>query len=467
MWLIIFLVLYIILAISIVLSLLIHGVKPAKTLGWLLAIFTIPVGGILLYLMIGRNRRKQKLYHSKKDEKLSSLHQNVSVENELYKRNKKIIHLIQRNTDHAPTLTNELTLLKDGKITFQSIFDDLEKAKDYIHLQYYIFEEGELANKLLELFKKKIAQNVKIRLIYDGIGSYSLSKSYLKKLKVIGVEAYPFLPFRFGRFLSSLNYRNHRKIIVIDDKIGFTGGINVSDKYLKGDPNLGTWHDMHLRIEGLAAWYLNRIFILDWYLATKQSIATKAPIIDPNKIHGKIVQIVPSGPDDDFSSIEQAYFSIITTAKEYVYITNPYIIPSQAILHALQTAALSGVDVRMLVSESADSTIVNWTVKSYFESFLKAGIKIFLYPDGFLHSKIVVSDNAIVSIGTANVDIRSFHQNYEVNAIVYNSDFAKKLKEDFLIDSGKSIELHYEVYTRRPWIHRLKEGAAKILSPIL
>lgn len=467
MWGIIFLGLYIIIAIFIVIGLLINGVRPAKTLGWLLAIFTIPVGGILLYLMIGRNRRKQKLHHLKKNEQSPSPFQILPLESKLYKKNKKIIQLIQKNSGYPPTVDNTLKLLKDGQITFESIFNSLENAKKYIHLQYYIFEEGELADKLLELFKNKVAQNVKIRLIYDSIGSYSLSKSYLKKLDEIGVEAYPFLPFRFGRFLSSLNYRNHRKIIVVDDKVGFTGGINVSDKYLKGDASLGTWHDMHLRIEGAAAWYLNKIFILDWYLATKQHIDVIAPHNTSTDTQGQVVQIVPSGPDGNFSAIEQAYFTIITEAKEYLYITNPYIIPSQAILQALQTAALSGIDVRLLVSDKADNKIVKWSVQSYFEAFLKSGIKIFLYPDGFLHSKIFISDDNVVSIGTANVDIRSFHQNYEVNALVFDQNFAQALKEDFLIDSGKSKVLKYEDHILRPWSHKLREGAAKILSPVL
>lgn len=379
------------------------------------------------------------------------------------------MRLVYKNSHFPPTDKNRLTLLKNGKSTFESIFSALESAEAQIHLQYYIFEDGELADRLLRLFERKIAEGVKVKMIYDGIGSFSLSKSYLKKLLAVGVEVYPFLPFRFGRFLSSLNYRNHRKIIVVDGKIAFTGGINISDKYLKGDPVLGKWHDMHLRVEGPAAAQLDYVFAMDWHLVCQKEI----PPIEGNTADGdsgdsgKWVQVVAGGPDDDFPSLEQTYFTMINGAKDYVYITNPYVIPGQAIMQALQTCASSGVDVRLLVSENADNKVVNWSVRSYFESMLKAGIKIYLFPDGFLHSKIIVSDDAVSTIGTANLDDRSFEQNYEVNAIIYDQDFARLLREDFLKDANISRMLSYEEYVKRPFAEKLKEGFGKVLSPLL
>lgn len=468
MWIGFFLTLYIVLALFIVVSILLHGAKPSKTLAWLLAIFTIPVGGIFLYLLLGRNRRKNKLLQLKKKafvnlSKPTSDHLAMSAGTY-----RKLMTLVYKNSHFPPTTGNRLQLLKDGKTTFESIFRALEGAQRQIHLQYYIFEEGELADRLLQLFKQKVAENVKIRMIYDGIGSFSLSKSYLKQLTAIGVEVYSFLPFKFGRFLSSLNYRNHRKIIVIDGTIAFTGGINISDKYLKGDPNLGNWHDMHLRLEGRAAGHLDYVFMMDWYLVSQITIKQLPPlgtgIPMPN---GPLVQIVSGGPDDDFPSLEQAYFTIINNAENYLFITNPYIIPGQAIMQALQTSALSGVDVRLLVSENTDSKIVNWSVRSYFETLLKSGIAIYLFPDGFLHSKIIVSDDTVATIGTANLDDRSFEQNYEVNAIVYDRSFAQLLKEDFLKDANVSRMLSYREYVQRPKVEKLKEGFGKLFSPLL
>ncbi len=320
----------------------------------------------------------------------------------------------------------------------------------------------------MQLFKHKAEQGVKVRIIYDGVGSYSLSKSYIRKLKAIGVEVYPFLPFKWDRFLASLNYRNHRKIIIVDGEIAFTGGINISDKYLKGDLVLGKWNDMHLQLKGPSVLDLQVVFAIDWFLVSGDTSEFEIgfPTLSPS-VGNKTVQIVYGGPDDYFSPIGQTYFSIISNAKEYLYITNPYIIPGTAILRALEVVANSGVDVRLLVSAKADSVLVNWSVRSYFESLLKAGVKIYLFPDGFLHSKIIVSDNKIVSIGTANLDIRSIEQNYEVNAIVYDQETANLLREDFLKESQQSIAMDYATFKNRSYLDKLKEGFAKVFSPLL
>ncbi|MEC3966443.1 cardiolipin synthase [Flagellimonas halotolerans] len=460
--------LYIIIALLMVVSLLLNGVRPSKTLAWLLAIFTIPVAGALLYILFGRNRRKIKMFSLKNQFNPLDELENAQCHSELSANKQKITSLINNTSKCPVTCLNELELLKDGKNTFESIFEALEEAKEHIHLQYYIFEDGILADKLLEVFERKVAENVTVRLLYDGIGSYSLSKKYLKRLKQIGVETAQFLPFKFGRFLSALNYRNHRKIIVIDNKVGFTGGINISDKYLKGDPALGKWHDTHLRIEGEAVDYLNRVFVGDWYLASENKVDIAAFKVHKAPQKGTSLQIVPSGPDDDFDVMEQAFFSIINSAEKYLYIVNPYIIPNHAILQALITAALSGVDVRILMSSSTDIKLVDWCVRAYYESYLKAGIKIYLYDDGFLHSKVMLCDDEIASIGTANLDNRSLQQNYEAQVFVYDPALCKRMKSDFLKDCEKSTVLtDYEKYKKRPWIKKLAQGFAKLLSPLL
>lgn len=464
MLLIVLISLYIVLAVSIVISLLLNGVRPSKTLAWLLAIFTIPVGGILLYLLLGRNRRKQKSYNQK-----SRIPEVPSVTNSPENTGEvehQLQQLIYRGSGFALTTNNEITLLKDGKATFDSIFEALACAQKTIHLQYYIFEEGALAERLLQLFIEKEASGVEVRLIYDGIGSYSLSRSYLRKLKNAGIETYSFLPFRLGKSISSINYRNHRKIIVVDGEIAFTGGINISDKYLKGDPSLGMWHDMHLRLTGEAARHLDAVFINDWEKVT----GNRLPL--PNRLNlphpgNSSLQILATGPDDQFPLMEQAYFLLITGARKHVYITNPYLIPSPAIMTALHTASLSGVDVRLLLSAKADSSLVSLCVQSYFERFLMAGIKIYLYPEGFLHSKIITVDDRVATVGTANVDDRSFQHNYEVNAFIYDAPVAQKLKEDFIHDSSRSELLHYEQFIKRPWRVKLAEGAARTFSPLL
>ncbi|WP_420321995.1 cardiolipin synthase [Flagellimonas sp.] len=465
---IVLVIFYIMIAIAMVIGILVNGARPSKTLAWLLAIFTIPVGGIILYLLLGRNRRKNKILRKKQvafSREIKPLPDQILQMDSPYVR---LMSLINKNCRFIPTFKNSATLLKDGKTTFESIFKALEEAKQYIYLQYYIFEDGDLADRLLSLFHAKVNEGVKVRMIYDSIGSYTLSTKYVKALKSVGVDVYPFLPFRLDYFLSSLNYRNHRKIIIVDGIHGFTGGINISDKYLRGDPNLGTWHDMHLRLTGPAVKQLEEVFIADWFLVAEQQLQVGNYTQEKLKNHeNQIVQVVSSGPEDDFPNIQQVYFEMINVAKKYLYITNPYIIPGNEILLALQTASLSGVDVRILVSEHADSNLVGWTVRSYFEPLLKAGVRLFLFPDGFLHSKVMVSDDAIVSIGTANIDVRSFEHNFEVNALIYDKDFSSQLKTDFLKDCALSRELTYFEHKQRSGLTRLKEGAAKIFSPIL
>lgn len=468
MWFVIVVSLYILIALSMIISLLVNGIRPSKTLAWLLAIFTIPVGGILLYLMLGRNRRKRRLIR-RRGVRASYPHADEELLSQvLPARHRKLMRLIGANSHYPPVSGNSVRPLKDGKTTFASIFEALEGARSYIHLQYYIYEDGELAERLLKLFRRKVAEGVRVKLIYDGVGSYTLSRKYLLQLREAGVEVYSFLPFRFGRFLTNLNYRNHRKIIVVDGKIGFTGGINISDKYLRGDEELGMWHDMHLRIEGDAVSWLDQVFASDWYMVTEEKPGDdQSGVLSPNYQDPSVVQIVPSGPDDVFANIEQVYFSMICGAESYLYITNPYIIPSQEILKALQVASLGGVDIRLMISNKSDSRLVRWSVQSYFETLLKAGVRIFLFPDGFLHSKILVSDDALSSVGTANIDVRSFEHNYEVNAVVYDAELAGTLKADFLKDCSRCRELSYEAHMSRPWRHRLIEGVARVFTPLL
>ncbi len=460
--------LYALVALILILGLLVHGAKPSKTLAWILAILTVPVGGILFYWVLGRNRRRKKLSVDKlilpgePEPALASL----PVDSLLIQ---KVVRIAYNHTQLAPSQDNELCLLTDGKSTFEAIFQALEAATDHIHLQYYIFEEGELTQRLLELFKRKITQGVRVRLIYDVIGSFTLSSAYRRKLEKAGVEVFPFLPFRFGRFLESLNHRNHRKIIVVDNRVAFTGGINVSDKYLKGDPVLGNWHDMYLRVSGRSAWHLNRIFLEDWYTVSGQNIydpqwekATITPA--PGKV---AIQILHGGPDDDFASLEWVYLAALLNAQRYVYIINPYIIPGPALQKAMVAASRSGIDVRVLLSESSDSRIVGWSVRSYFEGFLRAGIKIYLYPEGFLHSKMVVADDNFAMVGTANLDSRSLEHNFEVNALVYDQGVAQQLKEDFLKEINISRMLAYHEFRERSWGDKLKEGIGRVLSPLL
>lgn len=465
--------LYFLLSFFLILNILIRGGRPTKTLAWMLAILTIPVGGFILYLVLGRNLRKYKLVKERHNQLVedflsTSVTQNFKLEKDELKEHSKLINLISQTSPFPPCIGNKVILLNNGKETFKSIFSALISAKKSIYLEYYIFEEGELSAQLLKLFKDKIKEGVDIKILYDSIGSFSLRKNYIRKLREVGIDVRSFLPIKLGRWLSTINYRNHRKIIIIDDEIGFTGGINISDKYIKGDSKLGFWYDTHLRIEGNAVRDLSTVFKIDWYLASNQK-----EILDfsPNELRNyknkATLQIASSEPDSDYSSSELLFLSLITEAKNYIYITNPYVIPGESILNALKLAALSGVDVRILMSKNSDSKIIKWCVQAYYEEFLKAGVKIYLLENGFVHSKIIVSDDTVSTVGSMNLDIRSFEQNYELNCVIYEDAFALCLKKDFVENCKEAQQLNYATFLNRTRKEKLFEGFAKVLSPLL
>ena len=474
------LILYFLLAFVLTGKLLLYGIRPTKTLAWLLAIFTIPVAGMLFYFILGRNRKKNKFYQLKKNKKTAEYYAKIdnyslNLANKtdsniptIVKEHIKLAKLITNGSKFSPSIGNELIPLKNGKNTFEAIFNALEKAKKFIHIQYYIFEEGDLGEKFKSILINKAKEGLEIRFIYDALGSRKLSKNYINNLKDEGIQVYPFLPMRLGRLLSSINYRNHRKIIIVDGIIGFTGGINVSDKYITGDAVLGNWYDMHLQLKGAIVNSLQAVFAMDWSFASEtDNLLNTRYFIEHSSPRNSVAQVVASGPDSDFSSIQQLYFSIINSAKKYVYITNPYIIPGEILMEAMQVAAMSGIDLKLLLSTKSDSFLVKWNVRSHFEALLKSGVKIYLYPDGFLHSKVIISDNELTSIGTANLDIRSFEQNYEVNALIYDKKITTELKQSFLKDCKKSSEMNYQQHLKRPQLDRIKEGVAKVFSPIL
>ncbi|MBT8181739.1 MAG: cardiolipin synthase, partial [Eudoraea sp.] len=321
-------------------------------------------------------------------------------------------------------------------------------------------------DRFLRLFEKKIKQGVEVRLIYDALGSWDLSNKMIDKFREIGVLIFPFMPVRFGR-LARLNYRNHRKILIVDGIVGFTGGINVDDKYIKDDDLLGHWTDTHLKIHGMSVNFLHFVFLADWLFVTAENLIKPGMFNFMDKIGDTPVQIVSSGPDADYPNILQQYLYILYQAKEYVYIVNPYIIPDSTLSLALKTAALSGIDVRIIVPKSSESAMIHWTVQSFFSRFLNAGVKIYLFQEGFIHSKVIISDDAVCSIGTANLDIRSFEQNFEVNALIYNKEVTMNMKRQFNIFLEKSLQLTPEEHSARPNMDRVKEKLARLGSPLM
>lgn len=451
---------------------------PLKTISWLLVIFLLPIIGIILYFFFGKNYRKEKIFSRKgltdlghmkilSQAQFINLPKNVIFKNEKLRDKINIMRLLLNNSKSILTEKNKVTILQNGHATFDSILQAIGEAKHHIHLEYYIIEDDHIGNLFRKLLIKKATEGVDIRFIYDDVGCWSLPKHFIDSMTDAGIEAYPFLPVRFPSLTNKINYRNHRKIVVVDGKIGFVGGLNLADRYLQGSEELGIWRDTHMRLEGESVASLQVVFLVDWYFVCEELVKGKMyfPVTDIQEHH--LVQITASGPDSDWASIMQAYFSAIASAKSSIYISTPYFLPNESILTALKTASLSGLDVRIILPARSDSTIVFYSSRSYVTELLEAGIKIYFYEKGFPHSKLLIVDGVLCSVGTANLDIRSFDQNFEVSALIYDEEITSELQNSYLNDLQNSTEITLCDWENRSRIDGIKESIARIFSPLL
>lgn len=471
-------VLVVVLIIITIIVLLVQRRDPIKTIAWIAVFILIPFAGLILFFFFGRSYRRKKLFFRKELSDFRQIEKYVSWQNKhlihnIFQNDEDlvgkagIVKLLFNNSKAQLTMHNEVQILINGNETFPAIFDAIEQAKHHIHIEYYIFEEGILGNKLKDLLIKKAREGIEVRMIYDDVGSWGLSKKYLNDLKAAGVEVCAFLPVRFPRLAQRLNYRNHRKIVIVDGEIGFIGGLNIADRYLFGKPDFGIWRDTHLKIIGNAVNSLQLVFLTDWHFATDILISDNIYFPDIKIKKRCMVQIVTSGPDSDWNSIMQAYFYLISTAKKYIYISSPYFIPNESILTAIKTVSLSGVDVRIILPDKSDSKLTYYSSLSYLPELLEANVSIYSYKKGFTHSKVLIVDDIVSSVGTANMDLRSFDQNFEVNALVYNKDVALRLKEMYIEDIKHCDKVILEEYLAKPFVNHLAQGIARIFSPLL
>lgn len=471
-------VVYLIAVFAICLMIVFENRNPVKTLSWMLVILFIPVAGMIVYFFFGRNYRKQKIYSRKSltdsarledhaDHQVRLLSRYLSGDSAAVRSKEHLIHLMLRNNRSLLTLDNRIDLLVNGRQTFPAMLDAIASATNYIHLEFYRFEPDTLGMEFSELMKRKAKEGVRVRVIYDDVGSWNIRKPYIKKMREAGVQIHTFMPVRFPNFSSKINYRNHRKILVVDGKVGFVGGLNIADKYLHGLPDLGPWVDTHLWLEGEAVAALDRVFVADWDFVSGEELPPDAALEHVVRTGNRcLVQVASSGPDTDWATIMQVYFSAIATAKSSIYLTSPYFSPDESLLTALKTAALSGVDVRMIFPEYTDSIIANWNTRSYISELLDAGVRVFLYRNGFIHSKYLLVDNIFSSVGSPNVDVRSFDLDFEVTALIYDEDFALRLGVLFSEDVKNCYEVSRDEWDKRPRRERYKESIARIFGPL-
>jgi cardiolipin synthase A/B len=451
--------------------------SPYKTAAWILALVLLPVVGLVFYLFFGQEYRRKKIfsrrglknlgrYRSLVNRQLRKLQKKEMQLPSAAKEKELIVKLLMNNSQALLTTGNKLKVLNNGDKTVRAIFEALENARNHIHLEYYIVEDDEIGNKLKEILIRKSKEGVKVRMIIDDVGSWGLSRKYLKELKNAGVDVQSFMEVRFPRLTARVNYRNHRKIVVVDGETGFTGGINFADRYLKGIASAGHWRDTHLQIEGDAVACLQVIFAADWYFIKKENLKGQGYFRPLTENEGIAVQISASGPDSDWDSIGQAFFAAIAGAKKDVFIVTPYLMPPPQIITALKVAALGGVNVQILMPEFSDTVIPKWCSFSFVEELLEAGVRIFFYQKGFIHSKIFIVDGILSSIGTSNLDFRSLETNFEINTFIYDAQFTRQLIGYYHADLLNSREVLYSEWKKRPKADRWKESLAHLISPM-
>ena len=452
--------------------------SPFKTIAWILVLVLLPFVGLVFYLFFGQEYRKQKLFSRRgikglrKIRKLSTKqlreinHIHLPLNSDVLDK-KNIIKLLLNNSDSLLTTGNQCKLLNNGKEMFSAMIDAIKSAKHHIHLEYYIIDDDKTSRQIIDLLKEKSSEGVEIRIIVDDVGSWSLKKRFFNDLRENGIEIYPFMEVRFPRLTSRVNFRNHRKILVVDGKTGFTGGMNIANRYLEGKPDIGPWRDTHLQITGDAVAALQVVFAADWFFVINENLSGDQYFPPLTEENGTPVQISASGPDSDWESIEQAFHAAILNARDYIYLTSPYLMPPNTILSALKTAALSGVDVRIIMPEKSDATTSKWCSFSYVEQLLEAGVKIYFYQAGFIHSKTLMIDNIFSSVGSANLDFRSLETNFEINAFIYERKFTRLMVKSFIQDMRDSREIKLHEWMKRPWHFKLRESLAHIVSPML
>ena len=449
------------------------------TWAWLLVLLFLPVIGFFLYLFFGQNLRRRKIFEWKDEEKIgidkitnyqiqllrdSSFHFNDYRTTEY----KDLIYMLLVNEGAVLTQDNAVEIFVDGKAKFDALLKDIAEAEDHVHLIYYIIRNDALGQRVRDALVKKAKEGVKVKLLYDAMGSRRLSKKFFKELTEAGGEVSVFFPAKVPLFNSKINFRNHRKLAIIDGKIGYIGGFNIGDEYLGLDEKFGYWRDTHLKVKGKAVYAMQTRFILDWNQASTQKINYDKRYFPEMRFPGVTdMQIVSSGPDSEWEQIKYGYIKMINSAKEYIYIQTPYFIPDDSLLDALKIAALSGIDVRLMIPNKPDHMFVYWATFSHVGELLKTGAKVYIYENGFIHAKALIVDGKIATVGTANIDVRSFKLNFEVNAFLYGREIAGQLEEIFHEDMLYSRELTLRIYQERPLYIRFKESISRLLSPIL
>lgn len=470
----IFLLIYIMVIVSIIVTILMDNRQPAKTMAWVMVLLFVPVAGIILYIFFGQNTRKMRFISQRSLDQLSKRQMLEFVEQRELRMPDKFQSLVRLFTNQSlalPFKDNEAEFYTDGYQFFPALLQSISRARHHIHLETYIFDDDPLGRLIADALIQKAKEGVEIRVIYDDVGCWRVPSAFFERMKKAGIDVCAFMPVKFPAFTSKVNYRNHRKVCIIDGIEGFTGGINIALRYVKGMRN-GTlpWRDTHMRLRGSIVYALQRAFLVDWYFVDRTLVTNRKyypPM--PWKISNDcLAQMVTSSPIAPWPDIMQGYVRILLEAKSYVYMESPYFLPTEPVLFAMRTAALAGVDVRLMVPRHSDSHLLEWASLSYVVETLAAGVKIKLFEGGFNHSKLLVVDDEVSTCGSTNIDFRSFENNFESNVFFYDRQMALRIKELYMADEAQSVDFNdVDTLRHRPYLHRLTESLFRLLAPLL
>lgn len=452
--------------------------RPQRALAWICITFCCPPLGLLFYYALGRDyrqsRRLGRRYVSLQREirahvagKIHIVKQAADTGNPGFAGRPELLHLLSGLAESPVTQHNGCRVFSGTREAYESMLEAMEQAQENIHMEFYIFREDEIGRRFQELMIRKAHQGVRVRLLCDGLGSHKLGRGFVRELESAGVQVYFFLPPLVSLLDRRFNYRNHRKILVVDGHTGFTGGMNIGDDYLGKDPKMGFWRDTHLRLEGDAVYHLQYVFLRDWRLAAGEVMSHPRFFPRHSCAGREAVQIVASGPDGAIDATQEMFFASICAAKQRIWMTSPYFIPDPAILRALKNAVLSGVDVRIIIPAKPDNKVVYYATLSYLEDLQAAGVKFYRYTTGFVHAKVMIIDHLLASVGSANLDMRSFYSNFELTAVLLAPERIAELAEDFSRDLTHSEVIDPQSFRERAKNVKRLESLCKLLSPLL
>ncbi len=470
----IFIVLYAMVIVSIMLTVLMDNRQPAKTMAWVLVLLFVPVVGIVFYIFFGQNTRKMRLISQRSLDQLSKRQMLEFVEQRdlrVPEQYRSLVRLFTNQSLALPFKDNDVEFYTDGYNYFSALLRSIGKARHHIHLDIYIIADDPLGRLVADALIDKAREGVEVRVIYDDVGCWRVPRRFFERMRDAGIDVCSFMPVKFPAFTSKVNYRNHRKLCIIDGIEGFTGGMNIAMRYVKGiHGGALPWRDTHMRLRGSIVYALQRAFLIDWYFVDRTLITNRRyyPPMPWSINNNCIAQLVTSSPIAPWPDIMQGYVRILLEAKQYVYMETPYFLPTEPVLFAMRTAALAGVDVRLMVPRHSDSHLLEWASMPYLVEALQAGVKVFLYESGFNHSKLLVADDELSTCGSTNIDFRSFENNFEANIFFYDRQMALRIKEMFIDDMADAVDLaSVPELNNRSFVRRLVESAIRMLSPLL